>query len=449
MNFENDLDFIKSYADFTDHNYTKLDIYEGNLLPYVKDVMKKTLSPNYYNSIEHRIVPINVLTRIMDKLSGVYINPPIRTDQNNQDQLTFLEREMEVNLNMTIADVYANLFKGYAIEPFLDRGIPRMRILPFDQFLVRSEDRVNPMRVTTFYKFMGRRYFNGKQRELYFKYTDNTFDAFFSDGEIYSEAYIGNDGFNPYGVIPFVYANRSKQNLIPKIDTDIKQMSLILPTILSDLGGSVMFQCFSIIYGIDVNAENLTATPNAFWSLQSDKTSDKQPQIGTITPSADVGKVLEYIKNIFVLWLETKGVRIGSLQTLNSTMNASGISKIIDEMDVYNIRKQSISHFKKEESEFWQLMKVMNNHWVTSDNDYVGELIGDDFDPLVIFEEPKQDISRRELVEIVKMEYDNKFLPAKNAIMELYPDLTMEEIDERVQTLEGSNGLDENESQDT
>jgi len=429
-------------------NNDKLKIYEGDLLPYVRDVMRKTLSENYFRQIEHRIMPINVLTRIVNKLSKVYISPPVRNDEKYQDFMDTVSDEINVDLLMSQADEFSHLFKCYAIEPFVENGMANARVIPADRFIVIGEDLKNPMKVTTFIKFMGELRSGGS---LFYAYTDTEFIPFTSRGELYTPALEGNDGINPYGRIPFVYGNRSRLSLVPTQDTDIMQMTMMIPVLLSDLAGAIMFNCFSVIYGIDLKIDTLEKSPNAFWNFKTDSRNDNaRPTIGTIKSDVDIDKVMSFIKQSFAFWLETKGVRIGSLNNVDAG-NASGIAKIIDEMDVYEIKKQQINYFKKEERELWQLLAVMNNTWIASDPDYNNSIVGDDFNPTIVFDEPRPEISRETEFKVVDQEYKGGYMKSEDAIAILYPDLDSFEIEERAEYLDEVNkrGTSEDDNQDT
>ena len=428
---------IEENKDNTKLNHEKLKIYEGDLLPFVKTVMRDTLSENYFRQIEHRIIPINVLTRIIDKLSKVYISPPVRKDETYQEFIDLMSDELSVDLIMSNADEFSHLFKCYALEPFIDEGKPGVRVLPADRFTVIGEDRKNPMKVTTFIKHMGK--IDSSETNLYYAYTDEAFIPFTSKGEIYVPALEGNDGVNPYGVIPFVYGNRSKLSLVPTQDTDIKQLTLMIPILLSDLAGAIMFSCFSVIYGIDLKIEKLEKSPNSFWNFKTDSKNDNaKPEIGTIKSDVDIDKVMSFIKQTFAFWLETKGVRIGSLNNVDAG-NVSGIAKIIDEMDVYEIKKQQINYFKKEEKNLWNLLAVMNNYWVVSEPDYDGKIVGEDFNPTIVFDEPRPEIPRATEFATVNAEYLGGYMEADDAISILYPDLDEAEIEERAAYLDKVN----------
>lgn len=378
--------YIKKHSAFIESNAEKLQIYEGDLMPFVDAILKKRLAENYYNQIKDSIVPINILPRIIDKMAKAYLRSPERISATDQDQLEEAEYYLDIDAHMNMADEFANLFKAYAIELFEEDGYPNMRVLPFDRFLPMSRDKKNPLKVTDFIKFMGKVNHNAKDQNLYHVYTDTHFLPILEDeAEPYAPDLEGNDGINPLGRIPFVYGNRSRQNLIPIQDSDLIQLTKVIPVTLTDLGGAIMFQCFSVIYGINLMAENLTYSPNSFWSFKQDPISQGNASIGTIKPEVDIDKVLGYINAKLSMLLETKGLRVGALGTPEGTMNPSGVSKMIDEADTSDIIDKSKKFFIKEEKDFWDLYKLKNNYWVKNVPDYKLGMLSDDFEPDTIF----------------------------------------------------------------
>ena len=431
---------MSSYLSF---NEEKLDIYQGNILHHVNNILQESLSANYYDKIKSRIVPINVLTRVIDKMSKVYIKTPDRISETHQDWVDEIEKTTAINTIMGTCDSYANLFKGYLIQPYVHNREMKLRPIAYDRFIPLSDDK-SPEHMNGLLVYMGKVQTGlSDYNDLWYYYDDKDFLPFTTNGNIYAPALEGNDGVNPYGFIPFVYGNRSITKIIPKQDTDIAQISKMIPVVLSDLAGAIMFQCFSIIYGIDINAENMTMTPNAFWSLKSDKTSDKTPSVGTIKPQVDISEVREYVIDVFSLWLETKGVRVGSVGSVNGARIANGISKIIDEMDVFEIRKESIQFFMREEEELWGKLRAMNNHWSKA-GEIDTEVVGDNFDFSISFEDPRPELSREEKVRTLKREVESGLTSRKQAMKTLHPDLTDEQIEENLK-----NGVDKNENQDS
>lgn len=432
------VDEYDKHRNYLKRNNELFDIFEGNLRPYVENIMRSSLSTEYFEQIKHRIMPINVLRRIIDKLAKVYSTSPIRTTANKQEVLDFYSYNFNVNQVMNSANEFSNLFKGYALEPFLRMNkysgemMPSLRVLPFDRFFVIGEDLVDPLKPTIFVKLMGKVRMGKIEEMSFFAYSDEEFIAFTESGKILNQYMAENEGINVYGKIPFMYGNRSNYNIMPTQDSDILEMAKLISVMLSDLAGMIMFSCFPINYGVDVDATNLKMMPNSFWSFKSDPQSQKTPSIGTITPSAEVDKVLGFITSTMGAWLETKGIKVGGIGSLSGDNFASGISKIIDEMDTFEARKVEIQNFKVEEKELWKLVGVMHNTWVEQ-----GLIIGqpqveDNWEVDTQFDEPTPFIDRRSEVETIRLEVDSGFLDQKTAIMKLYPDLDEKQVEERM-----------------
>lgn len=432
------IEFIKEHRKFIAQNTEALDIYEGNLLPYVDTILKNSLSPNYYSSIKDRILPINLLQRYVDKVSTTYSKPPVRTSMF-QEEIAFVDYyadKFQINNSGSVADAYANLFKGFAWEPYLDnRGNPQLRELPFNSFLVMSDSDISPDEETIFIKFMGMKG-DSIDSLLLFVYTDEEFDAFYLDGAEASEYLVENQGINPIGIIPFVYGKRQKNRLIPVLDTDMLAITKAIPCQLTDAAGAQMYQAFSIIYGVDISIENAKISPNALWSIKSDRESDKTPQLGVLNPSADTDKIISFITTVFTLWLETKGVRVGSTGAFSSGNLSSGISKIIDEMDVWELKKKSQYWFKKDEEELWNLkLPKIHNYWIRTGQvnpSLVPPVMKEELSIEVTFEDPKPMKSRSEEISEIKSELELGTMTIDQAIKKLHPEFDDENVQEIV-----------------
>jgi hypothetical protein len=422
------IEYVKANADFINTNNESLNIYEGNLLPYVDRILQTSLSANYYNSIKDRVLPINILQRFIDKVSVTYAKSPSRISEDAREQefVDFYKDALDIDQSGYIADAYSNLFKGFAWEPYIDKnGKPAIRELPFNSFLVMSDSSVNPEEETVFIKLMGKKT-ESEDSMLLHVYTDQEFDAFYMSGTEASEYLVENEGINVIGVIPFVYGKRQKNRLLPVLDSDMLKISKAIPVMLSDAAGAQMFQCFSILFGVDVNFDNAKMSPNVIWSLKSDRESDKTPQVGTIKPEADTQKVIDFVMTIFTLWLETKGIRVGSMGQISGTSQASGIAKMIDELDVYEIIKKQQEWFEKDESELWNIkLPKIHNYWIKSgmvNPSKVPGLMPDELEIEVEFEDPKPLKSRKEEIEEIKAEIELGTMTMEQAIKLLHPE---------------------------
>lgn len=445
---------INCYQEYIDNNTEAIEIYEGDLEDKVLEVLERTLSQEYFKTIKERVIPINFMPKIIDKMAQVYSVAPKRTCELEQGFIDDYERFLDIDAEMSLADEYANLCKGYALEPYVNAdGKPSIRSLPFNEFLVLGDDPRDRKRVTTFIKFMGcyrKEYYCDKTRDSYVRdcawyiaYTNDEIMAFDADKDVMKEITEDINGENPIGIIPFVYGNRSKQRLLPVQDTDLVQMIKMFPVLFTDLGGAIMYQCFTIMYGVDVDTSEIKMSPNAFWDFKSDKATDKKPEIGTIKPEAQIEKVLMFISNIMGAWAESKSIKVGNIGKLDGEATASGVSKIVDNMDTFEVRKRNIPFFRKEEKELWYLLALYNNHWLKSEEVDVQLYPLSNVNTIEIkknfsieFEPPKPMENRGDVVDTQIKELNNRLTTTRRAIEKINPELSDTEIDNLISDIE-------------
>lgn len=352
------VEYYYSYSNTLEHNKKLFEIYEGDLLKYILHDLQKQLSANSYNTIQHRVSPINVLRKLIDRLSKIYQQGVIRElnepSTKNIELFGWYLSQLSIDMKGTQWNESYNMYKNSALEPYVDAfGFPKLRVIPSTSFVVKSNDPTDPMRVTHYVKCMGK--YNNKH--YFYLYTDQEFLAVNDQGQVIDEIMMSlnnPEGVNPFGKIPMVYVNYSKNELMPRPDTDLLSMVKLFPILLSDLNFSIMFQTFSVMYGIDINADNIPFSPNTFLSFKSDPTSDKTPSIGTLKPEADIEAVMNYIFEVMSVWFNTRGIKTGEMGSLQK--NASGISKMLDELDVNESRAQQIEVFEEAEEKLWELL---------------------------------------------------------------------------------------------
>lgn len=438
-------DKYKHHTDYLGINNQLFNIYEGDLLTYILEDLKADLSPQSFAQMKTRISPINVLKRLVDKLSKIYAKAPKRNIEDGADKdaelVTFYSDEMSVNTYMSMANEFFNLFKTVAIEPFLDQGKPRLRIIPADRFFVHSTDIVNPMRPTHFVKIMGKMHSTqtGKTSTVLYLYTDTEFLIVDDEGNVLQDAMERAgipDGVNPYGVIPIVYVNRSRHDLIPKQDTDTLTMTKLLPILISDLNFAVKFQAFSIMYGIDVDEEGLKMSPNAFWRLKSDPSNPNgKPQLGTIKPEVNIDQVLGFISAQLAFWLNSRNIRPGTMSARGGTVNtenfSSGISKAIDEMDTSEDRQKQVPYFIEAEAALWDLIiNRLHPIWMRDNRFEMPVAFSKSVDVRTEFAEQRPMIDPTAVITNGVLKLTNALATRKMVLQEIYPDSTPEQIDE-------------------
>lgn len=434
--------YVKDNAEYLKHNNVLFNIYEGDLNKYVERDLQEQLSPKAYNLAKFRIAPINILRRIVDKLSKIYAKSPRRIalvngEPSEKDQvlLDWYIQHMQCDVYWNIANELFNLSKTVSVEPFVDKGLPRMRAIPNDRFMYYSDDMNDPTKPTAWIKAMGSIYDDKeqKQKAIFYIYTDEEFIPVTEDGVVLTDvlAKLENpNAQNPYGKIPSVYVNKSFHSITPPIDSDVLAMTKLIPVLLSDLNYAVMMQAFSIIYGIDVDQENLVMAPNVFWNLKSDKTSDKKPEVGTIKPEVDITQVMEFIKAQLILWLNSKNIRPGSVGDLSAENMASGIAKIVDEMDTFEDRQKQVQFFQKAEYDFWALISQnMHPYWRSQKMIDTNLDFSPNVEIKVEFPEQLPMSDRSKLIDDAIKELDKALTTKERAIKMINPDMDSAQVE--------------------
>jgi hypothetical protein len=449
------IQFVKDNAEYLKHNKILFDIYEGDLYKYVEQALRNQLSPKAFEVAKTRIAPINVLRRIVDKLSKIYVKPPRRTalvngqpSEKDQALLDWYCQQMQCDVYFNIANELFNLSKTVSIEPFVDDGMPRIRAIPSDRFIYYSDDMNDPTKPTAWIKIMGTAWDDKSKsnKAIFYIYTNDEFIPVREDGVVMYDMLASldnNEMKNPFGKIPSVYVNRSFHSIVPPIDSDVLSMTVLIPVLLADLNYAVQFQSFSLIYGINVDTENMVMAPNTFWNLKSDLTSGSEPKIGTIKPDVDITQVMEFIKAQLILWLNSKNIRPGSVGDLSAENISSGISKIVDEMDTFEDRQKQVQYFQKAEQQMWTLIaKNMHPYW-RSQNMIDTNL---DFSPnveiKVEFAEQLPLTDRSKLIDDAIKELDKQLTTKGRAIKMINPDMSSTEVDQLMSEIDSENTIE-------
>lgn len=429
------------------HNADLFDIYEGDLLKFVLEELESQISVESFPIAKKRIPPINILIKLTDKLSQIYQQSPTRSviggTNNDNALLDFYQKNMAINKKMNSGNEKYNLYKNTLIQPYIYDGRPRLRAIPSHRFTIFSDNEIDPTIPTGVITFHDGKKLNGKDKtNLFYVYTDQEFLIFDDDKNVRIDlmSKIGNDGTNIYGKIPFVYINQSEDLLIPKIDTDIKKMIVLLPVMLADLNFAAMMQAFSIIYGIDIDNEGIKMSPNAFWRFKSDPTNENTPQIGVLKPQVEIEATLKLIQSEMGLWLETKGLKASSVGKLTADNYSSGIAKMIDNVDTSEERQKQVSVFQSAESELWDLIiNYLHPVWrskniIDISLDFTkGVSIQTNFSPQLPI------IDRGKVVEDLDKEVKAGFTTKRIAIQKLNPNLSGDEIDTLIEQIEEEN----------
>lgn len=451
---------VKQYACYLQHNFVLLDILEGNLFPYIDCDMKNQMNIQSYTQASFRTAPINVLPKVIDKLTNIYQTSVVREVEGGTDSdkelLSWYEEKLDINNLMNSSNELFNACKASLIYPFVYEGTPYLRVIQNDKFVVTSTNPILPCEPTDIVICAGKkRSYNGLEgAELYWVYGEEGF--YITDGNEkiqYDEMALYNniEGVNPIAPeLPFVYINESRYKIMPTQDTDVLKIIKVLPVMLTDLNFAAMFQCFSILYAINLDDANIKFAPNALWKFKTDlAATDQKPELGTIKPVVDYDQVLNLIQTELSMWLGTKGIRPGTVGTLSPDNFASGISKIMDEMDTYEARQKQVAVYANAESELWDLiLNHLHPYWVSQgliENTTLWSGAEAKVKTTFAVQLPMQ--SRGQAVTDLKAEFEAGFTTRKRAIQKLNPQMTSNEVDQLIADIDEERGF--NATEDT
>lgn len=450
------LALVQKFSKYLEHNYELIDIFEGNLWPYIDRDLCKQMSTQSYEQAVFRAMPINLLPKVVDKLTNIYQTSVIREVEGGTDSdkelLSWYAEKLDINNKMNCSNELFNFCKSSLLQPFVHMGQPYLRVIENYKFIVDSSDRVLPCHPTDVVIRAGKK----NDKSMYWVFGTDGFYVMDSDGvkDIAEMAQYNNPlGINPIAPkLPFIYVNDSKYKLMPTQDTDILKIIKVLPVMMTDLNFAAMFQCFSMIYGINLDDAGIVFSPSAFLRFKTDlQSSDQKAEIGTIKPEVDYEQVLGLIQAELSMWLGTKGIRPGTVGTLTPDNFASGISKVIDEMDTYEARQKQVSIYTKVEAEFWDLLlNYLHPYWVQNkliDNSQLWSGAQAQVKTTFAVQLPLQ--SRGVLVEDLRKEREAGFITRKRAIQKLNPQMTSEEVDALMEEIDEERSVKVDTAQET
>lgn len=431
----------------------------GQLLPEIEIALKREYSTKTVSKMIGRIPCINLLTRIVDKKSKIYGEPVTRFSDNERDTelVEFYKKKMNLDAKMGWSNRLYNLHEHCAVEPYLDRkGKPSLRALSPNQFLMYSTDDTDPTSPTVFIKFMGDAervrqeehvdsngvYTDASEDakvDVLYLYTDNEFMVVDSEGEIRDDLTPegSESGINPLGMLPVIYINQSNDRLLPLPNTDILNNTTLIPMLLGDLNFAVKYLSHSLFIAKDLKLnDDIEVNPDAIIQVETvpDATDGS---FEVVTPKIDIDAVLRLVQTILATWLESLGIRPGSMGNATGSSRTSALSKMVDESDTVAIRNDQVNKFSDIEKELFQLIKAYHESvWRRSPGFEETKSFSKDFELGIMFPEQKIFSSEKEKIEKAEMMKGAGLATPRQAVRSIYPSMTEAELDKYMEELD-------------
>ena len=463
------IEHYNRYVDYLEMNRRLYEIAEGQLLEEVRrSLSKEIISPKAFERAVERIPSINVVKKVTDKLSKVYIENPTRLADTSQDIeiMENINRIGSFNHAMGICNFFYNLHRMYALEPFVDdKGKQSFRVLGGHQFLPFSDDPSDPMNMTVFIKLMGtetqvvspRFDINGEKQStedeirtvnVLALYSDDEFLIIDTGGGIRTDKMremginIGPEqqsSPNPFERIPFQYGNKSKTELVPFPNQEGLNMAILIPKLFTDLNFASQFMSHSIIWvrNSDLTGEELN--PDAVVNLGERTEENGDPEMGVISPSVDIQNVLALIEHQLQGYLSAVGIKSSAMNNISPGQESSGVAKAIDEGDTTDERKVQVEFFRDAELKIWDLIDTMQDIWIkggilTQETRRFTENFIESF--VIIFSEMKPLKSVKQKIEEVQLLRDQGLITKRSALKKIFPELTEAQLDKQMKEIE-------------
>lgn len=446
---------VAKWKPHLEFNFRLYKLLEGQIRKEIEDSLAKELiSRSAFMRAIQRIPSINILKQTTDKLSKVYIEPPRRVAKNTTDieLLEKFEKESNVDIVMDAANKLYNSMFSFALEPYIENGEHKVRVLSPHQFLVYSDNLTDKSKPTVFIKFLGSRLEktvsprsskDGTRQDteerpelvdIMAMYTDDEFMIVDSNGgqrfDIMEEMGYTTTR-NEFGRIPFVYGKKTQMELMPYPNQPGFDFSILIPKLLTDLNYAAQFCSHSMTWVKNVDLAGAEFNPDAIINLGDTDPDGASPEIGTITPTVNVQDQLSLIEFQFMAHLESLGIKAQTQGTLSNGRDASGLAKAIDEADISAEKKTQTSYFKTVEAELWSLIADMQNIWTkragVKERRTFSVNFKDEF--RIEFSEVKLMKSFKQKIEEVQLLRDQKLISRRQSVKMLYPEWTDLEID--------------------
>jgi hypothetical protein len=376
------------------------------------------------------------------------------------DLLRSISSNGSLEAQLITANRMMNLNRRAALELYVDEEKLKFKVLAAYQFLVFSDNPIDTNKPTVFIKLLPKRQKtvqitvdkNGNKIDplsdiiyvdTYALYSDEEFLIIDSSGDVRNDmmAEMGaTTPVNPFGVIPFVYLNTSKLDLLPYPNKAALDISILIPKLLTDLNYAAQFLSHSVIWTKNANLAGAEINPDAIVNLGDTDPANPtgEPEIGTIDPKTDIEGVLKLIEFQLASYLTTEGIKSGGIGNMDAGQDSSGVSKIIDESDATDARKNQMEIFREVEKDLWN--KVGKIQEVVSKGGQVEEkrLFSPEFpkNMSIKFAEIRPLESEKQKYEKIKIGRELKLMTRMQALRELYPDLTEEQLKDRVLSVE-------------
>ena len=395
-------------------NKWKQSRYEA--LDYYKGVTKEYVS-KYFGASTLNKVPIgnvNITKRVIDRISLVYMAPPVRQYSNELTPDYFLEKD----LKMQRLERMTNLLDGVLVKPcwrIKDDGsgcIEYDIIMDYEPLF--DDDPLNPYAIVYPIAQKAKVLDTTPEQFVYWD-AENTF-VFDKNGKQYTSD-DNPDMVNPYGVLPFVECFRDGKPETDYLDTnasrDLIQTNLSMNVAETNKNANIMFQSFGYLFvnGAGIDKDTMQIGQDKINYLGVDGS------ISIVSPPNAVPALDESIQSSYKMLAQNYHLPISFVE---GTTAQSGVALKLRNQELTDNRKSDVIRWRDIEYKLFELERLMI---AVEQGKDAGDLEDVDYSESV---EVLNDQEQRDKWE---WELSKGLIDLADILMQQNPDLTREEAE--------------------
>ena len=325
----------QGYKDRWRNNRNKaLSYYSGNTNKYTKKYFSETTLDKI------PISNLNVTKRIVDRISMVYMQDPIR-EVSNERYFDYINGKNE---KMQRAEKMTNLLELILIKPTWRNGKIEYDLI-FDFEPIFGDDPLNPIGIC--YPLSVRSQVKDTTPELWAYWDLENHFVYDNNSEKIIKNDMNPDMINPYGMIPFTY---SFKNGIPENEflgvnasDDLIQTNEMINVVETTKTANIMFQSFGYVYvSGEMENKRLEVGPDKVTMLELDSS------MGVISPPNTVQSIN------YRMLAQNYHLTTGFVE---GTTAESGIAHKLRNQELMEERKSDVERWRNVEKSLFDIEK--------------------------------------------------------------------------------------------
>ena len=389
--------------------YEAIDYYNGDTISYTEDffsqsTLKKIVTGN-----------VNIAKRIIDRISLVYMTPPIR-EYTKEDVIDYFVKKDE---KLQRLERMTNLLDAVLLKPCWREKEDGTGCIEDDiiwDYEPKFED--DPLKPTAIVYPIARKASVVDDTPELWAYWDSANHFVFDESGKYYTNDDNPEMLNPYGRLPFIECYREGKPELHYLDTnasrDLISTNLSINVAETNKNANVMFQSFGYMFvnGAGIDKDTMAIGQDKINYLGVDGS------ISIVSPPNAIPALDESIQSSYKMLAQNYHLPVNFVE---GTTASSGVALKMRNIELTDDRKSDIARWRDIEFEIFELEKLII---AVHEGKDAGDL--DDVD----FSETVEILNDQEQREKWEWELGKGLIDLADIMMQKNPDLTREEAEE-------------------